>query len=285
MSALLGGIDARIVQIVQNGRGITGAAGSTTTLVRRLSLVPPLVGQPYGVTANGTAVTYTIGFMEGIVEILDHLAAQLLAITGLFTSVTKDYTGDGSLTCTSLAPVTFTSPVRLAVADTAAVFSTHAQAIAIPVGSFRRSEGKAPLDDPGLDGAAFDRAYDIVWGTTDEGDGVNEFDAVSLVTVKAAVEVGVLVGQGVASLIKVQGTETTADLSSPNERALGISLQIRRAMTCGELYQGNDVDPPIIMCARDGATTTRMVEGGGRMIVSTPFVMTLAIDNTNPYRP
>ena len=164
------------------------------------------------------------------------------------------------------------------------VFSAHAQVIAIPAGSFRRSEGKAPLEDGGLDGPAFDRAYDIRWRTAEDDEGSNELDGSGLVTLRVDVRVGILFGAGIASLIKAAGAEGSASMARPEARAFGIATQIKRAMTMGELYQGTDIDPPMILCERAGQASLTVIDGG-RMMVTSTFRIVVAANLSSAYGP
>lgn len=161
-------------------------------------------------------------------------------------------------------------------------FTTHAQAIAIAVDTFRRIEGKVPLDDPGIDGQAFDRAYHIEWIDGDDEGDENEYDNTGLETLRVEIQVGLLFGKALANNLKSANGETSAVLQRPKARGIAVGKQITRALTFGELYQQKDIDPAIILAEREGRTTVRTIDGG-RAIASTVFRLTLELDLSKQY--
>lgn len=164
----------------------------------------------------------------------------------------------------------------------ATIFSPHSQDLAVAAGTLRRSVGKASLDDPGLEGPAFDRSYHIEWISQGGTGAQNEYDNTGLETVRVELQIGVLAGAALADLLKSANSETAAILQRPKARAIGISKQVARALMCCELYQAGGIDPSILLCEQEGLTTTRFVDGG-RLIATTVFRLTLELDLTKQY--
>lgn len=165
-------------------------------------------------------------------------------------------------------------------------FSTHAQLIGIPVGTFRRSENRAPLEDM-IDGPAFDRAFDVRWREVRAEEGINEFDQNALRTFLLDVRVGFMSGKALAAMVKVVGGETAATaVIEPEARAIGASIQLDRALTFGELYQGTDISPSIMRLKRaEGIGTTTQTLPGGRIIFTSTYLVRVEINLTQNSAP
>ncbi|TXH41897.1 MAG: hypothetical protein E6Q97_36645 [Desulfurellales bacterium] len=171
---------------------------------------------------------------------------------------------------------------------TAVTFSSHARnVISIAAGVFRPSKSLAPLNDPALGLAEIDRAYSIVWREQDYGwdEYNNTQDAIQTQAVYFELLNGVVYGAHSTEFVIASGGEVAADVirfDYASQRVLGDAYRIMRALTFGELYEG-DTDPLIKRITRNGRVTTE--NGNGRMFARTTFRVDLDVVGMTRYAP
>lgn len=172
---------------------------------------------------------------------------------------------------------------------------TAAQTRAIPVTGggpsngpwFRDAVQHASLTDPEFPSAAFDRALKLRWmGSRPDQIPNNPRDGTVIRIVRLVIDIGYFHGKGLESFIHLIGGETASgDTTELGKRGLSDGERIEYALTWSELYQASPVtDPFIVNCYRDGETTSQTL-GGGRYVASSPYKLTLQLDQSHSYDP
>lgn len=162
----------------------------------------------------------------------------------------------------------------------------HGPAIAPPAGRFRPSLHGAPLDDPGYDVAAFDRAIYWEWqSSADEPAPTNSFEPASVRAALVDLQVGYLYGDALEAFVSVApGTSEDAATAVRHvrRRALGEAEDVREAMLWLEFWA--NLDPAVGEVHRESESTLRDL-GGGKLLCVTRYRIVYQRDTSHRYDP
>lgn len=161
-----------------------------------------------------------------------------------------------------------------------------ALAKSIPAGRFRRAKDGAPLRDPSYPAGAFDRSVRVDWlGEIDDGAN-NPLDNPHYYVGRVSVTVATMYGAALSAVLSTTSGETAATVAlQPQERALGDSHRIARALACPDLIRASsDTSPVPLGCYREGETVVEDL-GNGRALAVTMYSYRYQVDNAQNHDP